>query len=534
MPHPGTPERSKPARDRAISNDGVGRPLGAAGKVAPGGSAEQAAAARGGWKTSRRATECGQSLARGSSTRPHGSPSSAPRLVRRSLEAAAAREAQAPLVAGSPPGDCSRLRGSVADLYAKHRAPSTRCSLDPGIWVARGSGARGVARPRSLRQGGKARGGYDAEVRARVGCVRGRTDRGTVRPRGRAGQIALFHAEKPALGPSRGRRTRCAGAPPRFGVSRPGAWPVADEQVQEGVFYAQSFFTTQGDRELSSPFRGPSQFGSTTRVCSRATPRNGARGSGSAPTSRWRRSASGFGSRARARGERTATQSGRNGGPCPVRRRRSRATLFRGTAADPRRPEPSRCVCRAAARGAAALGPLDAMLAADAAHAEQMDDVASVLMEPLVAPRDAAALSLQLAASFTAGDPALPEDARAPRARALRNRALGRDSRLWRARLMAILDDEEQHGLPDAVEPLRTLAGEVESEPEILERLAQLLRPLGMAGRSASNASRLVSPIPGRCVRTSCIPRGTRGGRTGRQSRRSGRPHQEARRGLGG
>ena len=36
---------------------------------------------------------------------------------------------------------------------------------------------------------------------------------------------------------------------------------------------------------------------------------------------------------------------------------------------------------------------------------------------------------------------------------------------------MAILDDEEQRGLPDAVEPLRTFAGEVESEPENVRRL---------------------------------------------------------------
>ncbi|HXN33268.1 MAG TPA: tetratricopeptide repeat protein, partial [Polyangiaceae bacterium] len=145
-------------------------------------------------------------------------------------------------------------------------------------------------------------------------------------------------------------------------------------------------------------------------------------------------------------------------------------------------PNPLDSIVRAAASGAAFRDPLDAALAADAAHAEQMDDVASVLMEPLIAPQDAGALALQMASSFVAGDPALPEDARAPRARALRDRALARDSRLWRARLMAILDDAEQHGLPDAVDPLRKLAGDVETEPEILERLAQVYGRLGWRG----------------------------------------------------
>jgi hypothetical protein len=80
--------------------------------------------------------------------------------------------------------------------------------------------------------------------------------------------------------------------------------------------------------------------------------------------------------------------------------------------------------------------PVDVTLAAYATLVNQLDDVAGTLIDPLVMPQDAGPLALQLGSTFVEGDPALPEDARAPRARSLRDRALGRDPRLWRARLV--------------------------------------------------------------------------------------------------
>src|ERR1019366_8931805 len=122
-------------------------------------------------------------------------------------------------------------------------------------------------------------------------------------------------------------------------------------------------------------------------------------------------------------------------------------------------PNPIESIVRGAARGNAAFAadPVVAALAAYAAHVDQMDDVAATLLMPLVDPDNAAPLALEMASAFESADPAFPEDARAPRARALRARALAKDARLWRARLMAIVDDAEQRGPAGAVETLRTL-----------------------------------------------------------------------------
>jgi hypothetical protein len=486
MPHPSTPERLETLRAIGRSStDGelVGR-WALSEMVAPGGSAEQAAIARGRLENLAHDGMWG-SLARALLDESHGSPKSAAPAYVATLEATArSGEAQAPLVAWLASRRLLGLRGSVADLYAKNRAAIEALLVRPGHM-----GWRAVAELEEWRalevydKAEKSGDDYDAEVQARAGCVRGVRIAGPFGHGGAPDRLRAFPAELPApwpvaWEPDPMRRS----VPHALAVKQTRCLAVADEQVQEGVFYAQSFFTTQGDRELVIAVQGAvAVWVDDARVLSRDTSEWGA----------WQR----FGAH-------IAVGDGRHRVLARVLAPAASVRLLNpdGTAArvqsdgderapysvEPPRvlsdPNPLDAIARAAARGAAALGPLDAMLAADAAHAEQMDDVASVLMEPLVASRDAAALSLQLAASFTAGDPALPEDARAPRARALRDRALGRDSRLWRARLMAILDDEEQHGLPDAVEPLRTLAGEVESEPEILERLAQLYGRLGWRG----------------------------------------------------
>ena len=79
-------------------------------------------------------------------------------------------------------------------------------------------------------------------------------------------------------------------------------------------------------------------------------------------------------------------------------------------------PNPIDGIVRAAAKGNASLAgsPVDATLAAYAAHAEQLDDVASALIAPLVEPQDAAAVALQMASAFVGEDPAYPQGAASP------------------------------------------------------------------------------------------------------------------------
>ena len=50
---------------------------------------------------------------------------------------------------------------------------------------------------------------------------------------------------------------------------------------------------------------------------------------------------------------------------------------------------------------------------------------------------------------------------------------------------MSILDEAAQHGLSDAVDPLRQLADAVPDEPEVREQLAQVYAKLGWHGEQA-------------------------------------------------
>jgi tetratricopeptide (TPR) repeat protein len=272
---------------------------------------------------------------------------------------------------------------------------------------------------------------------------------------------------------------------------------VADEQVPDGVFYAETFFATQGERELVVAVQGAvAVWIDSAPVLSRSIEEWGS----------WQR----FGAHVVV-GEGRHRLLARVLAPATsVRLLNPNGTSARlATDSDSRSPyciQPPRVlsdpnpldrIVRAAAQGTgSAAPPLEAALAADAAHAEQMDDVASALIEPLLTPQDAGPLALQMASSFVTADPALPDDARAPRARALRERALARDPHLWRAHLMAILDDAEQHGLANAVMPLRKLAEEVPNEPEVIEQLAHLYGRLGWRGDRLRTLESLVPRFP--------------------------------------
>jgi tetratricopeptide (TPR) repeat protein len=452
--------------------------------VAPGGNAEQAALARrrldlvphdGMWA----------SLARALIDDSHGSPQSAALSYIGALTASArSGEVQAPLVGWLAARRLLGLRGSVADLYATHRTTFDALLVRPGH-----IGWRAVAELEEWRaielydKAEKTSDAYDAEVQARAGCARDVRLAGPFGHGGAPDRLRSFPAELPAPWPPAWEPDPMRRSVPHvLSVKQTRCLAVADEQVQDGVFYSESFFTTHGDREVIIAVQGAvAVWVDDARVLSRDIVEWGA----------WQR----FGAH-------VAVGDGRHRVVARVLAPAASVRLLNpdGTAApletdgddrtpysvEPPRvlsdPNPLDSIVRTAANGAAYLSPLDATLAADAAHAEQMDDVASFLMEPLVAPQNAGTLALQMASAFTSGDPALPEDARASRARALRDRALSHDSGLWRARLMAILDDEEQHGLAEAVDPLRRLAAEVQSEPEILERLAQLYGRLGWRG----------------------------------------------------
>jgi cellulose synthase operon protein C len=447
----------------------------------PGGTAAQAALARQRLEVVRH-DGLWASVGRAIIDESHGDPESASRSYVAALSACVVSANQeAPLVGWFAAHRLLGLRGPVADLYAKNRGPVEALLARPGHL-----GWRAVAELEEWRavevydKAEKSGDAYNAEVLLRAGCARGIRLAGPFGHGGAPDRLRSYPAERPGPWPAAWSADPMRGNVPHvLAVKQNRCLAVADEQVLDGVFYAETYFATRGDRELVVAVQGAlAVWIDDTPVLSRGIEDWGS----------WQR----FGAHVSVGDGRHRILARVLGPAASIRILNPDGTAAGAeTDGDARLPygiDPPRVLSdpnaldgmvRAAASGAALASPIYAALAADVAHGEQMDDVASTLIGPLVGPPEAGALSLQLASTFVAGDPALPEDARGPHARALRDRALSRDPRLWRSRLMAILDEAERHGLSDAVDPLRNLAADVESEPEILERLANLYGRLG-------------------------------------------------------
>jgi len=140
--------------------------------------------------------------------------------------------------------------------------------------------------------------------------------------------------------------------------------------------------------------------------------------------------------------------------------------------------------------------PLVTMLAAHAAWVDGLADVAATMMQPLVAPKDAAPVSLFLAAQYAHSDIIYPEQVRRSNEKELYARTAAADPKLWFARAWLVVDDAEQRGLVEAVEPLRKIATEVPNVPEILEQLARLYGKLGWRAERMRAVKELVERFP--------------------------------------
>jgi tetratricopeptide (TPR) repeat protein len=140
---------------------------------------------------------------------------------------------------------------------------------------------------------------------------------------------------------------------------------------------------------------------------------------------------------------------------------------------------------------------LSRYLASYLAHIEEEDDVASVILEPLVQdPGHATAASLAMAAAFTEKDPIFPESDRHDLARDLRQRAASKDPDLWWPRFWLALDEAEKKGLPDAVEEVRKLADLFRDVPEIKEGLAKLYGRLNWTAERSVTLKELAARFP--------------------------------------
>ncbi|HEY8089703.1 MAG TPA: hypothetical protein VIF09_17705, partial [Polyangiaceae bacterium] len=468
--------------------------------LAPGGTASEASRAR------KRLDEVRHDgmwsgLARAMSDEAHGDPRSAAEGYITSLRATVSSgDERAPLVGWFDVRHLLALRGSVTDLYTSHRDAFEAVLSAPGH-----AGWRAVAELEDWRavevydRAERTGDAYDAEVVRRMGCARGLRLAGPFGHGSAADRERSFAAEGREPWPVAWAPDPLRGTVPHvLAVTQSRCLVGADEQVRDGVFYMEAFFTTRGERELVVAVQGAVKvWVDDAQVLSRSPREWGS----------WQR----FGAHVRVTDgrHRVLARVLSAGGSVRLLNPDGTAAGLEGegdakapyAVEPPERladPNPLEGVVRAAAAGDASLtgSPVDVALVAYAAHAEQLDDVASTLVAPLSEPQDAAAVALQLASMFGAEDPAWPQDAREPRARALQARALKADPGLWRARLLTTLDDAAQHGLAEAVEPLRKLADEVPAEPEVLEQLARVYGKLGWRGDQTRALADLAKRFP--------------------------------------
>jgi tetratricopeptide (TPR) repeat protein len=467
---------------------------------APGGTAERAQAARKRLEAIDHRGTLG-SLARAVYDEAHGDPRSAAAAYVDALMAASKTAApETPLVGWFGARHLLGLRGSVADLFKQNRAAFDALLARPG-----NIGWRAVAELEDWRalevydRGEQTGDAYDAEVERRMGCARGIRIAGPFGHGVASDRLNSYPAEQPTPWPVAWKADEMRGSVPRvLSVARSRCLAAAEDQVQPGLFYAQTFFVTRGDRELVVAAQGAIDLWVDDRlVLSRGAEQWGS----------WQR----FGAHLSVGAGRhrvlarilTPAASVRllnpDGTGAGLETDGDDHALYSGTPPvllpDPNPLEP---FVRAAIAGDAALGasPLTLALAAFDAFSDQAHDVAATLIDPLVSPPNAAPLALELASAFAAGDPAFSEDTRTARARALRTQALERDPRLWESRMLAILDDAEQRGPSEGVDPLRKLAEEVPAESEILGQLARLYGRLGWRSDQVRALADLAARFP--------------------------------------
>ncbi|WP_394844622.1 tetratricopeptide repeat protein [Pendulispora brunnea] len=440
--------------------------------VAPGGDAGQAKNAIGKLRQMKHEGLYG-SLALALYDETHGDPRAAADAYAASLVAASKSEdPDVHLVAWFATNHLHALRGSVADLYTRHKKTLEDLIARPGKL-----GWRSVA---ELSDWSNAEAfdkavviddAYDAQYTARAGCARkvrlaGPFGRGTSVDRRRSFPAEDSRPWPPSWEPDPLRGTR----PHILKVEQHRCLVGSPEQTGKGVFYAEAFFSTDQERDLILAVAGALKvWVDDVPVLERDLREWGV----------WQR----FGANvhvgpgrhrvlARILNDNTSFRFfGADGRPAGIT-----------TDIDATRPYgltkavalPSVNPLDTIVRNRAAASPLQGFFAASLASVDGLDDVASALLDPYVEPENAAPVALQTAAAFAHADPIYPEDKRRQNERRYRTRAVEKDAGLWYSRAWLALDSGEQKGLVEGVEPLRKLVEEFPNEPEILEGLGRV------------------------------------------------------------
>lgn len=141
--------------------------------------------------------------------------------------------------------------------------------------------------------------------------------------------------------------------------------------------------------------------------------------------------------------------------------------------------------------------PISRFVAAWLAHAESQDDIASVLLEPLVKdPGSATASALAAQAAFVEKDPIFPPNDARDLVKDIRARAAAKDPELWWPRLWLAFDEAEKLGPTEAATKIAQLADHFREVPEILKALGQLYARIGWTVEHARTVRETAARFP--------------------------------------
>ncbi|MBX3258968.1 MAG: tetratricopeptide repeat protein [Labilithrix sp.] len=412
----------------------------------------------------------------------HGDPKRAARGYVGALgHARKSEDSAAPLAAWLATHHLVGLRGSVSNLWKDNAAELEAVIAAPGRvgWRALAElheWASAEALDRAEVTGDK----YDALVTGRMGCSRdlriaGPFGRGTAPDRRRA-----FAAERAPWPPSWPEEPSRGSVPHVLETERHRCLTASKEKTDDGIFYVETFFDAPADRDVLVAVQGAvAVWVDDVPVVDRDLRQWGVwqrfGGALHAPKGRHRVVA-------RVMNDAASVRLMNLDGTAAGLPTDTNASKPYGLARPLVLPDPnpiSAIVAAVAAGREPGVPPLYVALAAHAAWIDGLSDVASTLMQPLVEPKDAAPGALLFAAQYARGDVAFTEQVRRITEKELYTRALTADPRLWYARAWILLDDADQRGLVEAVEPLRKLAADLPNVPQITEQLARVYGRLG-------------------------------------------------------
>jgi cellulose synthase operon protein C len=404
----------------------------------------------------------------------------------------------APLVAWLATHHLVGLRGSVSNLWKDNSAALEAVMAQPGHvgWRALAElheWSTAEARDRAEVTGDS----FDALVTSRMGCARdvriaGPFGRGSAPDRRRS-----FAAEQAPWPPSWPEDPLRGSVPHVLKTERHRCLTASTEKTDDGIFYVETFFEAPADRDVLVAVQGAvAVWVDDVPVVDRDLRQWGV----------WQR----FGGAVH-------VPKGRHRVLARVMNDAASVRLMNldGTAAkletDTHAEKPyglsrpvvladpnpiSAIVADVAAGRDPELSPLFLMLAAHAAWIDGLSDVGAALMQKLVEPKDAAAGALLFAAQYARGDVAYAEQVRRIIEKDFYARAFAADERLWYASAWLILEDADQRGLVEAVEPMRKLAAALPAVPQITEQLARVYGRLGWRAERMNAVKSLSEHFP--------------------------------------